>query len=40
MEALRKIDSDAALDALNEAKKEETNEIVKRRLEEATRVVK
>ncbi|MGM0558897.1 MAG: HEAT repeat domain-containing protein [Myxococcota bacterium] len=40
VEALRKIDSDAALDALNKAKKEETNQIVKRRLEEATRIVK
>jgi hypothetical protein len=40
VEALRKVDSDAAQAALNEAKKEETNTIVKRRLEEATRIVK
>lgn len=40
VEALRTVDSDAAQDALREAKKDESNKIVKRRLEEATRVVK
>jgi HEAT repeat protein len=40
VEALRKVDADAAQEALREAKKGETNEIVKRRIEEATRVVK
>ena len=40
VEALRRVDADSAQDALREAKKDETNEIVKRRLEEATRVVK